>query len=83
MNGNLEYADYYFGRKMCIGSSSVANNKWEPQENENVTIAENICSVNNSCKFDYGRLSHEGIHANGNYVLACSVCFMGLKMFDE
>ncbi|XP_046858686.1 uncharacterized protein LOC124452143 [Xenia sp. Carnegie-2017] len=53
VNGNLEYDDYS-GRKMCIGSSSVANNKWEPQENENVTIAENICSVNNSCKFDYG-----------------------------
>ena len=58
-NGNLDYfhTDYPF--KICIGGSSVVNNEWQPNENENVFINEKVCDVNNSCKFNYGKLHHQ------------------------
>ena len=54
--GNLEY--FYLSGKydLCIGSKSVQGGKWEPIENEEVSIEEDVCSVNNSCKFDYGKI---------------------------
>lgn len=61
MNGNLKY--YYLNHPydICIGSSSVVSGcEWEPRENENVSIVENICKVNNSCKLNYGKSNHEG-----------------------
>ena len=54
--GNLEY--FYLSGKynLCIGSKSVQDGKWEPIENEGVSIEQDVCSVDNSCKLDYGKI---------------------------
>ena len=56
VNGNLDYFHGETSYVLCIGSKSVKNKKWEPSENEEVSIEEDVCSVNNSCKFDYGKI---------------------------
>ena len=55
-NGNLKY---FHGRHpyiICIGSKLVKDEKWEPSYHEKVSIEENVCSVNNSCKLYYGKI---------------------------
>ena len=59
INGNLYYFHIDRPYKICIGGSSVVNNEWEPNDNENVFINEKVCDVNNSCKFNYGKLHHQ------------------------
>ena len=54
--GNLEY---FYSRRpytLCIGSESVKDGKWEPRENDEVSVEEKVCKVNNSCKLDYGKI---------------------------
>ena len=55
-NGNLIYLYLNTKYGLCIGSKSVRAGKWEPSENERVSIEEDVCYVNNSCKLDYGRI---------------------------
>ena len=55
-NGNLDYFYQDNSYTICIGSKSVKNKKWKPSENEEVSIEEDVCSVDNSCKFDYGKI---------------------------
>ncbi|XP_046857047.1 uncharacterized protein LOC124450436 isoform X2 [Xenia sp. Carnegie-2017] len=52
-NGNLDYFHTDTPYKICIGGSSVDNNEWQPNDNENVFINKKVCDVNNSCKFNY------------------------------
>ena len=56
VNGNLDYIHGQTSYALCIGSKSVKNKKWEPSENEEVSIERAVCSVDNSCKFDYGKI---------------------------
>ena len=58
-NGNLDYFHTDTAYKNCIGGSSVVNNEWQPNDNENVFINEKVCDVNNSCKFNCGKLHHQ------------------------
>ena len=54
--GNLEY---FYNRNpylLCIGSESVKDGKWEPRENDKVSVEIKVCEVNNSCKLDYGKI---------------------------
>ena len=54
--GNLEY---FFNRspyELCLGSKSVKDGKWKPMENDEVSVEEKVCKVNNSCKLDYGKI---------------------------
>ncbi|XP_046857068.1 receptor-type tyrosine-protein phosphatase S-like isoform X1 [Xenia sp. Carnegie-2017] len=69
-NGNLEY---YHGKTpydICIGGSSVLNNKWIPHQNEVVAMVENVCKVDNLCKLHYvyerkfGNKEHLNIQCN-------------------
>ena len=55
-NGNLMYFYRHGKYNLCIGSKSVKAGKWEPNENEGVSIEQDVCSVNNSCKLDYGKI---------------------------
>ena len=41
---------------LCIGSESVKDGKWEPRENDEVSVGEKVCEVDNSCKLDYGKI---------------------------
>ena len=58
-NGNLAYFYTDTPYDNCIGGSFVVNNEWQPNDNENVFINEKVCDVNNSCKFNYGKLHHQ------------------------
>ena len=55
-NGNLMYLYVNTKYGLCIGSKSVRVGKWEPSENERVSIEEDVCNVNNSCKLHYGKI---------------------------
>ena len=54
--GNLVYFYNRSPYPLCIGSKSVKDGKWEPRENERVSVEEKVCKVNNSCKLDYGKI---------------------------
>ena len=54
--GNLEYFYNRNPYEICIGSKSVKDGKWEPRENDKVSVEEKVCKVNNSCKLDYGKI---------------------------
>lgn len=54
--GNLIYHYGDSEYTICIGSKSVVNGNWEPKENEKVSIEEDVCHVNNSCKLNYGKV---------------------------
>lgn len=52
-NGNLKYYHKENPYNICIGGSSVLNNKWNPHQNEVVAMVENVCKVDNLCKLHY------------------------------
>ena len=54
--GNLEYFYNRSPYTLCIGSKSVSDEKWEPRENDEVSVEKKVCKVNNSCKLDYGKI---------------------------
>ncbi|XP_046858694.1 uncharacterized protein LOC124452152 [Xenia sp. Carnegie-2017] len=85
MNGNLKY--YYLNHPydICIGSSSVVSGgEWEPRENENVSIVENICKVNNSCKLNYvyEKKFNDGDHLTINCSESCSDWVIDVRSAD-
>ena len=55
-SGNLKYHYKSNPYEICIGSKSVKNGKWEPRENDEVSIEERVCEVKNFCKLDYGKI---------------------------